>query len=138
MIGSPIPTGGCPNGNLGVYLGGNCQVKNPNSTWRPYFCPSVMGYPSLGEGTCEVTRRHRIIAHSPNLLPAYYQQSIFNTIVKRKGLRGLSFTPSPTESALPDFRYGLPEIDNLAHSDDSPQNICIDEKNESCSTIFFV
>lgn len=124
MIGSPTPSNGCPDSSLGVYLGSNCQIKNPDSTWRPYFCPSVMGYPSLGEATCGVTRRHRIIAHSPNLLPAYYQQSIFNIIVERKNLRGLTFKPSPSQSAPANFRYGLPEIDNLSHSDSSPQNIC--------------
>jgi hypothetical protein len=116
IIGSPAPVSGCPTVTLGVYLGGGCQNKNPNSTWRPYFCPTAMGYPTLGEETCVVVRRHGIIGRSPNLIPPYYQKLIFNKIVFKKKLKNLNFSPSQSETVSADFRYGVPEIDRLANA----------------------
>jgi hypothetical protein len=107
-IGSPTPKS-CPDVTLGVYPGGSCQAKNPNGTWRPYFCPTVMGYPALGEDYCSVTKRHKIILNSPNLLPEYYQRRIFKRIAPE-----LLFV----NRKLPDLSphtYGLPEIDRLTN-----------------------
>ena len=108
----------CPNTKLGVYLGGSCQQQN-SSTWRPYFCPTVMGYPSLGEDTCNVKKRHAIIEQSPNLLPLFYQKAIFNKIVAHTNNSQVSFE----ERDLPNTEnhvYGIPEVDKLSGSTNLP------------------
>ncbi len=118
-IGSPTPAS-CPDVTLGVYSGGSCQAKNPGGTWRPYFCPTVMGYPALGEEYCSVTKRQKIIANSPNLLPEYYQRIIFNEIAPH-----LRFE----NRKLPDLSphtYGLPEIDRLSN-ENAQTNHCLKE-----------
>lgn len=106
-IGTPAPKA-CPDVSLGVYSGGSCQAKNPNSTYRPYFCPTVMGYPSLGEEFCGVTKRHKIIRSSPNLLPEHYQKIIFEKIT-----RDLKYE-SRLKPDLKPHTYGIPEIDRLS------------------------
>ncbi len=118
-IGSPIPKS-CPDVTLGVYRGGSCQAKSPNSTWRPYFCPTVMGYPALGEDFCSVTKRHKIIANSPNLLPIYYRQKIFEMIAPQ-----LRFENRKPPDLSPHV-YGLPEIDRLSN-ENAETNHCLKE-----------
>lgn len=114
-IGSPTPAS-CPNITLGVYSGGSCQAKNPEGTWRPYFCPTVMGYPSLGEEFCVVNRRHKIIRNSPNLIPEFYQEIIFGIIKKATGNQNLSFD-NREQPNLTHHAYGIPEIDKLSGHD---------------------
>jgi len=121
--GTPTPVTGCPSSDLGVYLGGSCQ-NMPGQAWRPYFCPSVMGHPELGEDLCEVSRRHLVIARSPDLLPAYYQEVIFNEVVRRKRLRGLRFQATIPGTMNEDFRYGVPNIDRLRHPSGPLPDLC--------------
>ena len=115
IIGTPTPIS-CPSLTLGVYAGGSCQAKNPASTWRPYFCPTVMGYPTLGEEYCIVSRRHKIIRSSPNLLPDFYQETIFGIIKKVTGNQNLSFD-NREQPVLGHHAYGIPEIDKLSGHD---------------------
>lgn len=128
-IGSPAPAEGCPSTTLGVYLGGSCQNQNPNSTWRPSFCPTVMGHPSIGQERCEVDRRHAIIGRSPNLLSSYYQKEIFREVVRRKGIRGLVFQESPADVVPTNFLYGMPELDRHHFPDGDLVNLCRDPRN---------
>ncbi len=113
-IGSPLPAN-CPNVSLGVFSGGSCQAKSPNGTWRPYYCPTVMGFPSLGEEFCEVSKRHKIIRSSPNLLPEYYQLKIFTKIVSESG-QDQQFENRSVPN-LDHHAYGIPEIDILSGHD---------------------
>lgn len=116
IIGSPPPVS-CPSVLLGVYPGGSCQAKSPFGTWRPYFCPTVMGYPTLGEENCPVSRRHRIIKNSPNLLPEHYQKSIFAQIVSAAGRSNVKFE-ARENPVLTHHAYGIPEIDRLSGHDE--------------------
>lgn len=118
-IGSPTPSS-CPDVTLGVYPGGSCQAKNPNGTWRPYFCPTVMGYPALSEEFCNATKRHKIIANSPNLLPEYYQRIIFKKIAPH-----LQFQNRKLPDLSPHI-YGIPEIDRLTN-ENAEANYCLKE-----------
>lgn len=126
-IGSPTPSS-CPNVTIGVYAGGSCQAKSPAGTWRPYFCPTVMGYPSLGEEFCEVSRRHKIIRNSPNLLPDYYQMKIFNKIMTASD-QDLQFENKTTPD-LEHHAYGIPEIDILS-GHDGEENFCKESRSPS-------
>lgn len=110
-IGSPLPKK-CPSTQIGVFSGGSCQALGPKATYRPYFCPTVMGYPSLGEEFCFVQKRHDIIKNSPNLLPDYYQKIIFDKIAKGANV---TFERSPSETAA--HIYGIPEVDRLSGED---------------------
>lgn len=83
-----------------------------------------MGYPSLGEETCGVTRRHAIISRSPNLVPAYYQKVIFNAIKEKKKLRDLSFRATPEDTVPSTFTYGLPEVDRLRNPTTATRDVC--------------
>lgn len=122
-VGSPTPPS-CPNVILGVYSGGSCQAKSANGTFRPYFCPTVMGYPTLGEEFCAVARRHKIIRNSPNLLPELYQQVIFEKIAKdsdNSNIKYENLSPADTNH----HAYGIPEIDKLSgHTGEI--NLCLD------------
>jgi hypothetical protein len=121
-IGSPLPPS-CPNNTLGVYLGAGCMRAQPESTFRPYFCPTIMGYPKIGQDYCEVQERHAIIARMPNIIPPYFQQSLFESIIKDTGTRGITFEKRPAE--LPEtFIYGIPEVDGLILKPDQIQNKC--------------
>jgi hypothetical protein len=113
-VGSPLPEK-CPSTQIGVFPGGSCQALNPKGTFRPYFCPTVMGYPSLGEEFCFVQKRHSIIKDSPNLIPEYYQKAIFDKIVTATSRRNIYFERSLTETAA--HIYGIPEIDKLSGED---------------------
>lgn len=124
-IGSPTPSEGCPNVTLGVYAGGSCQNLHPQSTWRPYYCPSVMGFPDLGEETCGVARRHNIISRSPNLVPPLYQRRIFELIKQRKHQSDLNFQATPSETAAAGFQYGMPLLDRRDGNTSSP-DVCRD------------
>lgn len=123
-ISTPAPAS-CPDETLGVYLGGSCETLRPDSTFRPYFCPTVMGSPHLGQDYCSVTQRHAIIARAPNPVPPYYQKKIIERI---QDMTGLDLSGVPLESfdarTLPrDFAYGFLEVDRL----DNPQaswNLC--------------
>lgn len=128
-IGSPAPAEGCPSTTLGVYLGGSCQNQNPNSTWRPNFCPTVMGHPSIGQERCEVDRRHAIISRSPNLLPPFYQKKIFQEVVRRTRIRGLVFRESPEDVVPAKFLYGMPELDRHHHPEGELLNLCRDPRS---------
>jgi len=129
-IGSPPPASGCPSDVLGVYVGGSCQNMPAGQAWRPYFCPTVMGHPALGEDLCMVNRRHAIISRSPNLIPRYYQKVIFDEIVRRKQLRGLVFQPAAFEQVDDSFRYGLPVVDRLRHPAGPLPEVCAGEELE--------
>lgn len=121
-IGSPLPPS-CPNDTLGVYLGAGCMKARPESTYRPYFCPTVMGYPKLGQDYCEVQERHAIIASMPNIIPSYYQQVLFKIISEDSGARGIRFEKRPVE--MPEtFIYGIPEVDGLILNPDEIKNKC--------------
>lgn len=125
MIGSPAPVGGCPSAAVGVYLGGSCQNLNPQSTWRPTFCPSIQGYPSIGESNCQVERRQAIIRTIPDLIPGFHQRAIFDAIVRRKNLRGLRFQPTPMPAVPRGYRFGIPEVDRLAHPEGPLPDACL-------------
>ncbi len=127
-IGSPPPAS-CPNVTIGVFSGGSCQAKSPAGTWRPYFCPTVMGYPTLGEEFCVVNRRHKIIRSSPNLVPEYYQEIIFGIIKKTIGARDLNFK-SREQPNLAHHAYGIPEIDRLS-GHDGEVNLCQESRSPS-------
>lgn len=128
VIGSSAP-GSCPNVTLGVYTGGSCQAKNPKGTWRPYFCPTIMGYPTLGEDFCIVGRRHKIIRNSPNLIPSFYQEIIFGIIKKATGNRDVTFE-NREEPNLSHHAYGVPEIDILS-GHDGETNYCRESRTPS-------
>lgn len=113
-IGSPLPEK-CPSTQLGVYPGGSCQALSPKGTFRPYFCPTVMGYPSLGEEFCFVQKRHAIIKGSPNLVPDYYQKIIFDKVISITSAKNVSFENSPSETTA--HIYGIPEVDKLSGED---------------------
>lgn len=115
-VGSPLPEK-CPSTQIGVYPGGSCQGLSPKGTYRPYYCPTVMGYPSLGEEFCFVQKRHAIIKDSPNLIPGYYQKIIFDTVITSTKTRNVSFESSPSETAA--HIYGIPEVDKLSGEDGS-------------------
>lgn len=126
-VGSPLPAS-CPDVTLGVYSGGSCQAKSPTGTWRPYYCPTVMGFPSLGEEFCAVTRRHKIIRNSPNLVPEYYQQLIFDKVVQAAD-QNLQFQNRTTPN-LDHHAYGIPEVDRLSgHSGET--NFCLESQSLS-------
>jgi hypothetical protein len=127
MIGTPPPATGCPSVALGVYAGGNCQTLNPNSTWRPYYCPTIMGHPDLSEAVCPATRRHAILRRSPNLIPPYFQKLMFDHIVRTNRLRGMRFRPAPVEAVAPDFRYRVPALDRARHPTETLANDCREE-----------
>ena len=122
-IGSPNPPS-CPSVALGVYSGGSCQAKNAHGTFRPYFCPTVMGYPTLGEEYCAVTRRHKIIRNSPNLLPPLYQRAIFDKIVKESKTDNVQFQ-NRSPGSLNHHAYGIPEIDRLS-GHNGEINLCLE------------
>lgn len=122
IIGSPLPEK-CPNNTLGVYLGAGCMKNSPHSTWRPYFCPSVMGFPTIGQDYCEVQERHGIIGRMPNILPPYYQQVVFRKIIEETRTRDLAFKPS-VEEFPEDFSYGIPEVDSLPLGNTSEGRRC--------------
>lgn len=118
-LGSPLPEK-CPSTQIGLYPGGSCQALSPHGTFRPYYCPTVMGFPTLGEEFCFVQKRHQIIKDSPNLIPDYYQKIIFDKILKEARAPKLKFKPSPAETAS--HIYGIPEVDKLAGEDGSLNN----------------
>lgn len=113
-IGSPLPEK-CPTAQMGVFPGGSCQALSPKATYRPYFCPTVMGFPSLGEEFCFVQKRHGIIKDSPNLIPDYYQKIIFDKVIGLTNSKNVSFETSPIETAA--HIYGIPEVDKLSGED---------------------
>ncbi|MFL5784202.1 MAG: hypothetical protein ACJ76H_06315 [Bacteriovoracaceae bacterium] len=119
-IGSPLPEK-CPSTQIGVFSGGSCQALNPKATYRPYFCPTVMGYPTLGEEFCFVQKRHAIIKASPNLIPDYYQKMIFDKVITATEARNIAFETSPAETAA--HIYGIPEVDKLS-GEDSTLDLC--------------
>jgi hypothetical protein len=127
IIGSPTPEK-CPSTKIGVYLGGACQDKNPKSTWRPYFCPTIMGFPQLGEDYCAVKKRHKIIESAPNLLPTYYQKMIFEKIIS---IAKISET-IPQKTQEPSYQphiYGIPQLDKMA-GENGDLNFCLDNEND--------
>jgi len=121
-IGSPEPAS-CPNNNLGVYLGAGCMKAKPDSTFRPYFCPTVMGFPTIGQDNCEVQERHDIIVNSPNLIPTYYQRVLFEKIVSKSRVQGVEFIPREVKLPVTHI-YGLPEVDGLILSPEEIKNKC--------------
>lgn len=121
-IGSPLPPS-CPNNTLGVYLGAGCMKAQPDSTFRPYFCPTVMGFPTIGQDHCEVQERHGIIASAPNLIPTYYQRVLFQKIITKSGNRGIEFVQ--IAPSLPGIHlYGIPEVDRLVIAPQEIKNKC--------------
>jgi hypothetical protein len=120
IIGSPIPVK-CPDNTLGVYVGGGCEKTKPSSTYRPYYCPTVMGFPTLGQDYCEVQDRHAAIARMPNLIPPYYQLLIFRELARNRS--DLKFKPY-FEDFPASFSYGIPLVDNLPEGDRSQENFC--------------
>lgn len=121
-IGSPLPLS-CPNDKLGVYLGAGCMKARPDSTYRPYFCPTVMGFPTIGQDHCEVQERHGIIVDSPNLIPTYYQRVLFDKIIKKSGNSGIDF--ETRGMSLPELHlYGIPEVDGLVIPPQDVKNKC--------------
>lgn len=122
IIGTPVPDK-CPDVTLGVYLGGKCIKSRPESDYRPYFCPTIMGYPTIGQDFCEVQERHDIIERLPNLVPDYFQRILFKKITTAVGAKSISFVTS--EPQLPaDFSYGIPEVDALPAGNNSQGNGC--------------
>lgn len=122
IIGSPEPVR-CPNNILGVYLGAGCMKKSPETTYRPYFCPTVMGFPTIGQDNCEVQERHHIIGRMPEILPDYYQRVLFEKITFKAGVKNLKFVSTPT--AFPEaFSYGIPEVDRLAEGSATEGKTC--------------
>jgi hypothetical protein len=114
VIGSPPPPS-CPSDAVGVFRGGSCQAENPNTTWRPSFCPTIMGYPEMGEEFCDVMHRQAMISGYPNLIPAYYRQVIAKKIQEttKMGPITLSSTaPNPAIASCPHF-YEIPSVDSL-------------------------
>jgi hypothetical protein len=121
VLGTPTPKS-CPSDQLGVYAGGNCQVDGP--TWRPHFCPTVMGYPAIGQDHCTVDQRHLILSKAPNLLPFYYQQTIIAWFAKETGMPLTDVKPATFDaSSYAEFIYGIPEVDQLGHPG-STLNLC--------------
>lgn len=110
-VGSPPPQA-CPSTQLGVYPGAGCQRKHPEFTFRPYFCPTVMGYPDLGQEFCEVQERHALIARLPELLPPLYQRILFGRIAARAGRKDLVFELVP-RPPVENFSYSIPSVDAL-------------------------
>lgn len=122
LIGSPLPES-CPSNQLGVYLGAGCMKARPESTYRPYFCPTVMGFPTIGQDYCEVQERHDIIVNSPNLIPTYYQRVLFEKIIDRIGARGVEFEARAV--SLPERHlYGIPGVDELIIRPEEVKNKC--------------
>jgi hypothetical protein len=114
-IGSPPPAS-CPSNLLGVYLGGNCQAINPSTTWRPIFCPTIMGYPDLGEEHCDTLHRQTLISGFPNLIPTYYRQAIVKRIEEEilQGPINLTWADPKVEPCFPG--YGIPSVDCLKNN----------------------
>lgn len=126
-IGSPKPAS-CPSNTMGVYLGAGCMKAKPDSTFRPYFCPTVMGFPTIGQDHCEVQERHGIIEAAPNLIPSYYQRVLFEKIAAKIRIPGISF--EARDVLLPaSHRYGIPEVDLLISTPEEVKNSC--SKNPS-------
>ncbi|MBD63563.1 MAG: hypothetical protein CME62_00010 [Halobacteriovoraceae bacterium] len=119
-IGTPEPAS-CPSLAMGVFLGGSCTNANEDTTFRPYFCPNIMGYPHLGEDFCNVHQRHAIIKNSPNMIPPYYQKMIHQHITQKAGVDVEFQLRTPAE--LDEHFYGIPSVDELG-SNTPTENFC--------------
>ncbi len=124
VLGSPLPEK-CPSTQIGIFRGGSCQALAKNGTYRLYYCPTVMGYPSLGEEFCFVEKRHKIIEASPNLIPNFYQKVIFDQIISATRTRKVEFKISTIDTA--DNIYGIPEVDRLS-GEDGTLDLCKQKK----------
>jgi len=96
-IGTPPPAT-CPDDRLGVYAGGACQVAVPAATWRPSYCPTIMGFPTLGEDYCPVEKRQALLFFIKKYLPAFYQQQIADGAAQQLNLPVVQLTQSELDT----------------------------------------
>lgn len=116
LIGTPPPAQ-CPDTRLGVYRGGACQAANPHSTWRPNFCPTIMGYPDIGEEHCTGFQRQSMLSGYPDIIPPYYQELIVNQIAFKTLMMPIQLPPNRHPAAIDTGTcpvvYGIPSVDSL-------------------------
>ncbi len=72
----------CPSYEIGIYEGGSCS-NNPGLSFRPYFCPTSMGFPTWGQDNCTVNKRHELIFNHSAYVPQYYAEKLVEIIAEK-------------------------------------------------------